>query len=120
MAQRMAQRMANHAQNALDAKLEQIEALVKCIEIKRTQEDLQALLEELQQAKDEALDLKTQIEVAEQDFAQIEGKFKKYQASVDAGALHISQRLSEFDTPTARQQARANLELDTIDGGVFT
>lgn len=40
--------------------------------------------------------------------------------TIDAGALHISQRLSEFDTPTARQQARANLELDTIDGGVFT
>jgi predicted nucleic acid-binding Zn-ribbon protein len=80
--------MTNHAQNALDAKLEQIEALVKCLEIKQAQEvqeDLQALLEELKKAKDESLDLKTQIEVAEQDFAQIEGKFKKYQASVDAG-----------------------------------
>lgn len=81
----MARNMTNHAQNALDAKLEQIEALVKCLEIKHTQEDLQALLEELKQAKDEALGLKTQIEVAEQDFADIEGKFKKYQASVDAG-----------------------------------
>ena len=54
---------------------------------KRTQGDLQALLEELQQAKDEALalDLETQIEVAERYFADIVGKFKKYQASVDAG-----------------------------------
>lgn len=93
MTQRFAQRMTNHAQNALDAKLEQIEALVKCLdydydkhhEIKHTQEDLQALLEELQQAKDESLDLKTQIEVAERHFADIVGKFKKYQASVDAG-----------------------------------
>ena len=81
----MARNMTNHAQNALDAKLEQIEALVKCLEIKHTQEDLQALLEELKQAKDEALDLKTQIEVAERHFADIEGKFKKYQASVDTG-----------------------------------
>ncbi len=81
----MVQRMTNHAQNALDAKLEQIEALVKCLEIKPTHEDLQALLEELKKAKDEALDLKTQIEVAERNFADIEGKFKKYQASVDAG-----------------------------------
>ena len=89
----MVQRMTNHAQNALDAKLEHIEALVKCLdydydkhhEIKRTQEDLQALLEELQQAKGEALDLKTQIEVAESYFADIVGKFKKHQASVDAG-----------------------------------
>jgi hypothetical protein len=81
----MTQRMTNHAQNALDAKLEQIEALVKCLEIKQAQEDLQALLEELKKAKDESLDLKTQIEVAERDFAEIDGKFKKYQASVDAG-----------------------------------
>ena len=81
----MAQRMTAHAQNALDAKLAQIEALVKCLEIKPTQEDLQALLEELTQAKDESQDLKTQIEVAERNFADVEGKFKKYQASVDAG-----------------------------------
>lgn len=89
----MTQRMTAHAQNALDATLEHIEALVKCLdydydkhhEIKRTQEDLQALLEELQQAKDEALDLETQIEVTERYFAYIAGKFKKYQASVDAG-----------------------------------
>ena len=89
----MAQRTTNHAQDALDAALGHIEALVKCLdydydkhhEIERTQEDLQALLEELQQAKDEALDLKTQIEVAERYFADIVGKFKKYQASVDTG-----------------------------------
>ncbi len=89
----MVQRITNHAQNALYAKLKHIEAIVKCLdydydkhhEIKRTQEDLQALLEELQQAKDEALDLETQIEVAERYFAYIAGKFKKYQASVDAG-----------------------------------
>lgn len=74
----MTRNTTNHAQNTLDAKLEQIESLVRCLEIKQAQE-------ELQQALDEAQGLKTQIEVAEQDFAKIEGKFKKYQASVDAG-----------------------------------
>lgn len=39
---------------------------------------------------------------------------------VDPGALQISQRLAEFDTPIARAAARANLELETIDGGTFT
>lgn len=37
----------------------------------------------------------------------------------DPDALHISQRLAEFDTPAAKAAARANLELDTIDGGTF-
>ena len=102
----MAQRTTNHAQNALDAKLEQIEALVKCLEIKQvkqTQEDLQALLEELKQAKDEALDLKTQIEVAERNFADTKGKFKKYQASVDAG-------YDDMETLALRDNAGCELE----------
>lgn len=39
--------------------------------------------------------------------------------TTDVGALHISQRLAEFNTPEARAAARASLELDTIDGGTF-
>lgn len=38
----------------------------------------------------------------------------------DAGALHVSQRLAEFNTPEAKAAARANLELETIDGGTFS
>lgn len=38
----------------------------------------------------------------------------------DADALHVSQRLAEFDTPAAKAAARANLELETIDGGTFS
>lgn len=37
----------------------------------------------------------------------------------DAAALHVSQRLAEFDTPAAKAAARANLELETIDCGTF-
>lgn len=37
----------------------------------------------------------------------------------DIGALAISARLSEFDTPTAKAEARANLELQNIDAGTF-
>lgn len=86
-------RGANPAQSALQAKLEQIEALVKCLdynydkrnEIKKAQEDLDALVEELNAAKKEAKELQSQIEVAEQEFAELETEFKKYQASVDVG-----------------------------------
>ena len=37
----------------------------------------------------------------------------------DTNALHVSQRLAEFVTTEAKQQARANLELDVIDLGEF-
>lgn len=35
------------------------------------------------------------------------------------GALAAAMRLAEFDTEPARAQARANLGLQTIDGGTF-
>lgn len=35
------------------------------------------------------------------------------------GALAVAMRLAEFDTEPARAQARANLGLQTIDGGTF-
>ncbi|HRQ57664.1 MAG TPA: hypothetical protein PLN31_09605 [Azoarcus taiwanensis] len=37
----------------------------------------------------------------------------------DIGALAVSLRLAEFDTPQAQADARANLGLQTIDGGSF-
>lgn len=40
-------------------------------------------------------------------------------SGVDADALHTSQRLAEFSTPTAKTQARSNLELEDIDCGTF-
>lgn len=81
----MTQRMTNRAQDALDAKLKQIESLVKGIDYNYAQEYLKALLRDLNKAKKVAQILKTEIEVAERDFAEIEVEFKKYQASVDAG-----------------------------------
>lgn len=35
------------------------------------------------------------------------------------GALAVAMRLGEFDTPAARAAARANLGLETVDGGTF-
>lgn len=37
----------------------------------------------------------------------------------DIGALAVALRLAEFDTPQAKADARANLGLQTIDGGSF-
>lgn len=39
--------------------------------------------------------------------------------AIDIDALHATQRLAEFSTPTAKSQARANLELEEIDCGTF-
>ena len=39
--------------------------------------------------------------------------------TTDPDALHVSMRLAEFDTPEAKAQARANLELQYIDCGEF-
>ena len=39
--------------------------------------------------------------------------------SNDPLALHISQRLAEFDTQQSKTEARVNLELEYIDGGTF-
>lgn len=39
--------------------------------------------------------------------------------AVDPDALHVSQRLAEFNTQIARSQARTNLELENIDCGTF-
>lgn len=39
--------------------------------------------------------------------------------TTDLEALHVTQRLSEFSTPTAKSQARTNLELEDIDCGTF-
>lgn len=39
--------------------------------------------------------------------------------TTDPDALHVSQRLAEFADPASKAAARANLELETIDGGTF-
>ena len=39
--------------------------------------------------------------------------------SVPVGAFMVANRLSELDTPEAKAAARANLELQNIDGGTF-
>lgn len=41
--------------------------------------------------------------------------------SIDSGELlYVSARLAEFDTPTAKQEARSNLGLEQIDAGTFS
>jgi len=37
----------------------------------------------------------------------------------DPDALHVYNRLNEFADETSKAQARANLGLETIDGGTF-
>ena len=54
------------------------------------------------------------IEVAEQGPPGPSGS-----GTTDIEALHTSQRLAEFSTPTAKTQARTNLELEDIDCGTF-
>lgn len=96
-------RSTNRAQDALDAKLKQIEALVASIEYFEAQEELQAQIEELEAAQGEAKSLKKQIEDTERELADIEGKFKKYQASVDAG-------YDDNETMALRDSCGRNLE----------
>lgn len=75
----------NNAQDALDAKFKEIEVIVRAIDYYYGKRNQKNLLRELTKAKKVAQILKTEIEVTERDFANVEFKFKKYQASVDAG-----------------------------------
>ena len=85
--------MTTDAYKAAVSKLEQIEDFVKGIDfdyeelnkIKETKEELDSSLKKLEDSKKEVKRLKEQVEVAEQEFADVEGKFQKYQAAVDAG-----------------------------------
>ena len=40
-------------------------------------------------------------------------------SAVEGSFLQVTNRLSEFNTPEAKAAARANLELQYIDGGTF-
>lgn len=85
--------MTTDAYKAAASKLEQIESIVKGIDfdyeelnkIKETKEELASALKKLEDSKKEVKRLKNEIEVAEQELADAEGKFQKYQAAVDAG-----------------------------------
>ncbi len=85
--------MTTDAYKAAASKLEQIESIVKGIDfdyeelnkIKETKEELASALKKLEDSKKEVKRLKNEIEVAEQELADVEGKFQKYQAAVDAG-----------------------------------
>lgn len=41
-------------------------------------------------------------------------------SGTDPGALHIGNALSEFTTEQQKANARTNLGLNVIDGGIFT
>ena len=85
--------MTTDAYKAAVSKLEQIESIVKGIDfdyeeldkIKETKEELDSSLKKLEASKKEVKNWKIQVELAEQELADVEGKFQKYQAAVDAG-----------------------------------
>jgi DNA repair ATPase RecN len=85
--------MTTDAYEAAASKLEQIESIVKGIDfdyealdkIKETKEELTSSLKKLEDSKKEVKRLKEQVEPDEQELADVEGNFQKYQAAVDAG-----------------------------------
>ena len=85
--------MTTDAYKAAVSKLEQIESIVKGIDfdyeelnkIKETKEELDSSLKKLEDFKKEVKNWKIQVELAEQELADVEGNFQKYQAAVDAG-----------------------------------
>ena len=85
--------MTTDAYKAAVSKLEQIESIVKGIDfdyeeldkIKETKEELDSSLKKLESYMKEVKRLKEQVELAEQELADVEGNFQKYQAAVDAG-----------------------------------
>ncbi len=85
--------MTTDAYKAAVSKLEQIESIVKGIDfdyealdkIRETKEELDSSLKKLEPYMKEVKRLKEQVELAEQEFADVEGNFQKYQDAVDAG-----------------------------------
>lgn len=85
--------MTTDAYKAAISKLEQIEDFVKGIDfdyealdkIKETKEELDSSLKKLEASKKEVKNWKIQVELAEQELADVGGNFQKYQAAVDAG-----------------------------------
>ena len=85
--------MTTDAYKAAVSKLEQIEDFVKGIDfdyealdkIKETKEELASSLKKLEDSKKEVKLWKIQVELDEQELADVEGNFQKYQSAVDAG-----------------------------------
>ena len=85
--------MTTDAYKAAISKLEQIEDFVKGIDfdyeelnkINEAKEELDSSLKKLEPYMKEVKRLKEQVELAEQEHADVEGNFQKYQAAVDAG-----------------------------------
>lgn len=85
--------MTTDAYKAAISKLEQIEDFVKGIDfdyealdkIKETKEELASSLKKLEDSKKEVKLWKIQVELDEQELADVEGNFQKYQSAVDAG-----------------------------------
>ena len=85
--------MTTDTYKAAISKLEQIEDFVKGIDfdyeelnkINEAKEELESSIKRLDEARKEVKQLKNQIEVSEQELADVEGNFQKYQAAVDAG-----------------------------------
>ena len=85
--------MTTDAYKAAISKLEQIEDFVKGIDfdyealdkIKEAKEELDSSLKKLEDSKKEVKLWKIQVELDEQELADVEGNFQKYQSAVDAG-----------------------------------
>ena len=85
--------MTTDAYKAAISKLEQIEDFVKGIDfdydelnkINEAKEELESSIKKLDEARKEVKRLKNQIEVSEQELADVEGNFQKYQAAVNVG-----------------------------------
>lgn len=108
--------MTTDAYKAAVSKLEQIEDFVKGIDfdyealdkIKETKEELDSSLKKLEDSKKEVKRLKEQVEVAEQELADAEGSFQKYQAAVNVGY---------DDNCTLALRDRFKVELEEIKEG---
>ena len=85
--------MTTDAYKAAISKLEQIEDFVKGIDfdydelnkINEAKEELESSIKKLDAARKEVKQLKNQIEGSEQELADAEGNFQKYQAAVNVG-----------------------------------
>ena len=108
--------MTTDAYKAAISKLEQIEDFVKGIDfdydelnkINEAKEELASSLKKLDEAMKEVKQLKNQIEVSEQELADVEGNFQKYQAAVGAGY---------DDNETLALRDRYKVELEEVKEG---
>lgn len=108
--------MTTDAYKAAISKLEQIEDFVKGIDfdydelnkINEAKEELESSIKRLDEARKEVKRLKNQVEDSEQELADAEGKFQKYQAAVNVGY---------DDNCTLALRDRFKVELEEIKEG---